>query len=94
MRELSFFFVVESIVPLSCQCENETFELCVIFKLFIMFVVVLCIIDCLKCALKALPCPLWPPPQMPADSCLRVCAGSLDGGGWNERGTRSTEKEW
>lgn len=83
------------IVPLSCPCENETFELCVIFKLFIMFVIVLCIIDDIVWNVLSRPyLVLWPPPQMPADSCLRVCAGLLDGGGWNERGTPSTEKEW
>lgn len=66
------FFVVGCIVPLSCQCE-----LCVIFKLFIMFVIVLCIIDRLKCALKALPCPLASTPNACwfMSACLRRLAG-------------------
>ncbi len=60
------------IIALSFPCENETFESHIIFKLFMVFVIVLCIRDDVWIVLKA--CPLASTP-MPADSCLRRRAG-------------------
>lgn len=44
-RTVIIIIIFGWIIALSFPCENETFESRIIFKLFIVFVIVLCIID-------------------------------------------------